>query len=501
MTEIIYLHEEDDWAALRDRLRRAQDPRVLLVLDWEAGFPLRPLDVQLVRREAERFGLTVAFVSRDPERRSLIRSGGLVAFASIARAEATPEWASAEDVLPDPPRPAWWEEPIRIWPPPGRALPSWARRVGLGVRVLIFVATIILLVGSAYVVVPRATITLVPAGEMLQVVTPVSVSLDAETVDTTASLIPARRVGDYFEGYLEVETTGEAAFSSGRATGEVLFTNLLDQDVPIPSGTVVRTSAGGFPVRFVTAQDAVVPPLGQVPVPIEAVDAGPAGNVGVNQINRIEGFLAFSLRVTNPTPTVGGATQEARAVSQADMDRARELLTVQLLDEAYQGLQVYLEPTEFMPYQSLEVQASEVAYNRFLNERADTVGLHMRLLITGMAADWDNAKAVAYAALTRRVPQGYRLVAASFESGEVAEEPIGSGDLTIFVTAIGYAAADISPQEVRELTLGERVQEAVERLADQMPLSEPARIRVWPDWLERVPLLPLRVDVQVLPEG
>ncbi|HIE37732.1 MAG TPA: hypothetical protein EYP77_01455 [Anaerolineae bacterium] len=354
------------------------------------------------------------------------------------------------------------------------------------------------LLASACIIVPQATITLVPAGETVRVIAPVSVDLEAESVDAAAGVIPARRVGDYFEGDIEVETTGTVAFASGRATGTVLFTNLLGQDVMVPAGTVVRTSSGSFPVRFATTQEAHVPPFGQAAAPIQALDEGPVGNVGPNQINQVEGIAALALRVTNPEPTSGGSSQEVRAVSQADMDRARELLTVRLLDEAYQGLQQYLEPAEFLPRQSLAIQASEVAYDRFLTERADTLGLHMRILVTGLAVDRDNAGTVAYVALARRLPPGYNLVGAEFEMGEVAEEPVGPGDLTFFVTATGYAAAEIDLQAVLESILGRPVERAVERLAADLPLAQPARIQVWPEWLDRVPVLPLRVDVRVV---
>jgi hypothetical protein len=497
MIEVIHLQEDDDLAALRSYLRRAQDGRVALVLPWEARLFSGPLDGELVRREAERRGLEVAIVSEDPHHRAMARWAGLPVFASVSRAQAA-TWRYAERPSIEPPHPEWWEEKTAS-PPPAPPLPVWARRALRGARTAVFALTLLLLLVSAYVIVPRGSVTLVPASEMVEVIVPVSLSLDAEPVDTVAGIVPARQVGDYFEGYIEVETTGTTAFWSGWATGSVLFTNLLGQEVMAPAGTVVRTSAGGFPVRFTTTEEVVVPALGQAPASIEALDEGLVGNVEANQINRVEGIASLALRVTNPEPTTGGSSQEVRAVSQEDMDRARTLLTEQVLDEAYQGLQEYLEVTEFMPRQSLEIQASEVSYNRFLTERADTLGLQLRLLVTGLAVDRDNAEAIAYAALGRRLPSGYVLVGADFEIGEVAEEPMAAGDLTFFVTAVGYTAAEIDLQAVRDAILGRRVEEAAEQLAADLPLAEPARIRVWPEWLGRLPALPLHLAVQIIP--
>ncbi|HIE38522.1 MAG TPA: hypothetical protein EYP77_05545, partial [Anaerolineae bacterium] len=92
MGEVIYLQEEDDMAVLRSRLRRAQNGRVVLVLPWDARLLSRPLDGELVRREAERLGLEVAVVCEDPDRRALVRWSGLPAFSSVSQAEAAPRW-------------------------------------------------------------------------------------------------------------------------------------------------------------------------------------------------------------------------------------------------------------------------------------------------------------------------------------------------------------------------------------------------------------------------
>ena len=234
MAVVIHLQEDDDLAVLRDRLRRVQDGRAVLVLPWEASLLSRPLDGELLRREAERLGLEVAVVTEDPDRRGLIRRFGLPVFVSVAQAQATAVWPLAERAPVEPPRTAWWEEEVPLWPPSVRVLPHWARRARRGARTAVFAGTLLLVLVSFYVVAPRATITLVPAGRTLSVIVPVSGSRDAESVDTVGRLVPARRVGDWFEGDIRTETTGRVAFQSGRSTGTVLFTNLLGQDVAVP---------------------------------------------------------------------------------------------------------------------------------------------------------------------------------------------------------------------------------------------------------------------------
>nr|HID12729.1 hypothetical protein [Anaerolineae bacterium] len=498
---VVELQPQDDLASVRHRLSWLGGGRVALVLPWDIRFLSRELDFGLVRREAERRQLEVAIVSADPERRRLARGCGFPAFASVEEAQETEVWHSRPPEQAEPPSRHWWEEDIVLRPRPVRPHAPWFDWVKLGLRVIIFVLSLSILAGSAYAIVPSAVVTLVPAGREFTTIVPVSVDPEVETVDHVTRVIPARRVGVEVEGYAEVETSGTMNVAAGRATGVVLFTNLLAQDYLVPAGTIVRTSSTSYPIRFRTTADAAVPAGGQATAPVEALEER-AGNVGAFQINRIEGVAASAVRVTNPEPTTGAEPREVRVVTQADYDRVRRQLIHQLLDQAYVEMGVLLKPTEFLLRQSLRIEAvPKEAYTRFVSEQADTVGLNMRLLVSGLAVDVDNAEAVAYTNLSRRLPPGYVLVDARFELGEVAEEDIGPGWFTFFVTARGYAAAALDTEAVVALVRGQRVADARERLRTEFPLSEEPRVAIWPEWLERLPLLPLRISVQVMPQG
>ena len=174
----------------------------------------------------------------------------------------------------------------------------------------------------------------------------------------------------------------------------------------------------------------------------------------------------------------------------------------QLLAQAYVDMGVLLEPTEFLLRESLFIEAvPKESYTRFISEQADSVGLDMRLLISGLAADVDNAESVAYINLLQRLPSEFVLVDARFELGEVAEEDIGLGRFTFFVTAHGYAAAALDPNSAVDLVRAQPLAESRERLWSEFPLAEAPQVKIWPEQLERMPLLPLRIRVEVLPQA
>ncbi len=504
---VVELKPQDDLASVRHRLSCLGRGRVALVIPWDMRFLSRDLDFDLLRREAERYQLEVAIVSADPVRRWLARGCGFPAFASLKRTQETEVWRSRFPEPVEPPPRHWWEESIDLRPRPVRPHGPWLDWVKLGGRLLIFVLALLVIAGSAYAIVPSGAVTLVPAGREFITIVPVSVDPEVEMVDHAARVIPARRVGVEVEGYAEVETTDTMRFTVGRAAGMVLFTNLLVQDYMVPAGTVVRTSSTSYPVRFRTTVDVIVPASGQTTVPIEALEDG-VGNVGAFQINQVEGVAASAVRVINPEATTGAEPREVRVVTQADRDRVRRQLMQQLLDLACEEMGYLLKSTELLLRPSLRIEAvPKQAYTRFVTEQADSVGLNMRLLVSGLAVDVDNAEAVAYTVLSRRLPPGYVLVDAGFELGEVAEEDIGPGRFTFFVTARGYAAAALNTDAAVALVRGQYVADARGRLLAEFPLAEAPQIVIWPEWperlkwLERLPLLPLRISMEVAPQG
>jgi hypothetical protein len=510
MPAVVELQPHDDLTSLRFHLDRVEDGRVALLLPWDIRFLSRELDYELLRREARQRQLEVAIVSLDPERRQLAHGCGFPAFPSAQAAQSSARWHGPQPQRVQPPPRYWWEEEVDLHRRRARPRPTWLDWIRQGIRFATFILVIVAVAGSAYVIIPTAEITLVPAGETVAVRVAVSVDPEIESVqpyaDGTGGIVPSRRVGLEVEGNAEVETTGIANVTSGRATGEVLFTSLLAQDYLVPAGTVVRTSSTSYPIRFRTTADVVVPANGQARAPIMALDRR-TGNVGAFQINRVEGVVGSAVRVINPEPTTGADPKEVAVVVQADYDRVRERLTQELLDKAYVELHGLLEPNESLAFQSLRVESvPKKAYSHFIGEQTETVGLNMRLLVSGQAVDIDSAEGVAFRALTAELPSGYRLVDADFEIGDVEDEDTGPGWFMFYVTGRAYAAAVINGDEVIQQIRGQRVPDARAQLEAEFPLAEPPHFVTWPEWpeqlawLERVPLLPLRIDLHVTPQ-
>jgi len=365
---------------------------------------------------------------------------------------------------------------------------------------LLLLACLGALAATLAVTVPSAQITLKPQQVTVNARVPVSLSLDPAftQVDLEHRLIPTRRIGVEVAGSASVPTTGISYADTGRATGNVYLVNLLDQEIAVPAGTVVRATASSQPVRFQTLRALTLPPQGEAQVAIEALDPGPTGNVGPYQINQIEGPLAYALRVFNETATKGGTREPVPVVTRADREQAWKAAVQAALDQAYLDLQALLEPDEFLPRHSLIVQATpKVDYSHLVDEPSSSLSLDVRLLVTGQAVRAGDVQKVAYQALLQRLPPGYHLIDVQFATSELVEEDIGSGPLTFFVTAYGTGQADIATDVVWELVRGRPVAEARDLLVRRLPLIAAPEITVTPPWFPNLPWLRSRVVIQI----
>jgi hypothetical protein len=507
----ITIKPTDDRYSVREALLRVDHDRVLVILPWDVDIGWsQPFDFEIQRRVAQERNFETAWVIEDPDRRSVARLAGLPVFASERAVEA---YLVRHDRLPplkagsrpEQPKLPWWASMPRR-PKSLDHKSSTHKNPPLWLLLIegVLLIAVLGVVGAAFALgVPSAKITLYPASVSFTRIVPISVDPTLEAIDTTRGVITSQRVGEEFEGYAEVVTSGRGQSYSGRASGRVLFSNLLGQDYPVPAGTVVRTSAGSYPVRYQTTQAVTVPAFGQVETRVEAMIEGPRGNVDAYQINFVEGVIGIAIRVTNTAPITGAQSDTVRVVAEADRERAWALAAQQIMANAHNGLQeiAALRPGRFLPQQSLRVQAApRTVYTHSVGEQTDILGLSLRLLITGETVTAREAQAVAYGHLVSQLPPNYTLIGAQFGYGEAAEEDIGPGQFSFFVTAYGQASARIDAEEVQALIRGMRVEAAHDELQRALPLARPPTISVSPSWFPYVPFLPIRTQIEIVPE-
>ena len=498
--KIITLAPEDDVTGARDRVDWAQADRMVLVLSHGSNsYAWREVDFALLRRASQEYGCEIAIVSSNWNQRRAAHDVGLVTFRTVDQA-VKERWLPNEDV-----------DPIQRVTPPRRFKLNSLRRffprrnwLLIGLRILVALATIVIVTGTALVLVPTARITLTASSQDISIIVPVTLDTQIDKVDLNARTVPAQRVDVVVEDVAAAATTGAKDIPQGKAKGSVLFFNVLSTPYTVPRNTVVRTSSASIAVRFVTLNDVAVPPAGRAQVAVEALDQGPSGNVPANQINLVEGLPALAVRVLNTQPASGGGVETVRAVTQDDYKRARAVLFDKLLQVALDRMKADPEVVRngwfIVPNTLFIADVQNETYDRFVTEQADEVKLDMRLQVAGYAVSPGDLDTVARSVLLDKVPQGFSLLDMSTERGDVAEE--GTGMRTVFyVVAHGIAGAKIDENQVKREVRGKTAADAQSILLQKFALKGNPVIEVEPAWLlryvNRLPFVTLRIQTQV----
>lgn len=400
-----------------------------------------------------------------------------------------------------------------------RYLPRLFRWVRWAFMTFVFALGVLAPVGAGYIILPGARLTLTPEQTAVSAIARITVVVPAEgeqgleEIDFEGQRIAGRRVSAEVGAEAVAAATGTGEVPSSRATGTVVFSNLLAQDYTVGTGTAVRTSAG-TPVRFVTTGDVTVLPLGQAAVGIEAVEPGPQGNVGVGLINQVEGAAARAVRVTNPEPTRGGGVSQVRAVTQSDREALRRSVLAELRSQGYQRVlerpeaEGGLREGEYLVPGSVRVfQVLHETFDRFAAEEAESVRLEMRVSVTGVVVDLGDAFNLARHILSRRVSSGYELVDVRYLPGLMGDNVIGDGTLTFFVETEGIAEARLQHDRLKRWLRGKPFDEGLAlldevRQTDALRVAERPQVEIWPGWAsDRFPWLIWRIQVIETAEG
>jgi len=504
--QIIQLEPHDDVNSVRDKLGWLRAQRVLLVLppDHHNRILQRKLDLVLIQREITRRRAHFALITDDPDITDHAQELGIPTFPSIAESHRI-AWRSQPARLTirreDQPRP--YDPTVAAVASRLVETPENERRQ-FAISIASFGLALAALLTVAYVVLPGATVSLAPASNQVSVAVPVTADPSLEVIDFDNALTPARIVGVEVEDQATIETTGSKDVPALKANGVITFINQVPEEITIPAGTVVRSTAGN-PVRFVTTDSVIIE--GRVnataDAPIEAVEPGVEANLPSSLINSVEGPLASRVKVFNAGPTRGGDIQQVPAVSQDDYDRLRAALLQELQQQAYAESTELLTETEFVATESLIVVLVQgETFDRFLGEEAETVGLEMRVVVQGVVIDERDARQVALNELAKKVGPAFDIDEGTliFRRGEVTQvDP--DRRVTFLMQSSGDVAAAINASEVQRLITGKRLDEAQVILEQELPLRQAPTIEIRPPILKRLPLLAPRIQVEIADQG
>lgn len=488
-TQIITLESHDDLISVRDRMSWAKTPRILLVIPKFVKVTLRQVDFKILQRHASSLGAQMGIVTRTRRIRAETEALGIPVFESTGQAQRVTWTKPKQHKVPRkaPDRTLREkQEQIRV--------KEEAWRVHPITRVLALLVGVVSVLALVALFIPRAQVRLNPITQTQSIVFPVTASTSVKSVYITGS-IPVRERRIVVDGVQKVLVTGEGTVPQSKAKGIVIFRNLTQNAVDIPTGTIVQ----GSDVRFTTTKNGIVDPgVGKtVELPIEAVVGGIAGNLDAEVINLIEGRLALSLSVTNPEPLTGGRERASVQATDSDRARAKELLLKSLESDARASLLDELNSDDLLFDKTFSLtQILLESYDPPAGAAGSQLTLTMQVEYSVQYASASDLTELASLALNASLPSGFAAMSdkATIEQ-KSTPQLLGDGSLRWDMRVEQEIAQQVNTAFVAQLIQGLGLSAAQSRLKQNLPLASEPKVSLSPAWWPWVPIVPFRIEV------
>jgi hypothetical protein len=512
--EYIQLEAGEDISSVRDRLSFIRGKRVLVIWPEQGTALIRKLDLVFLQREARRRVIQLALVTHDQQVITHASELEISTFETIKEAENN-KWKRGRTRVftQRHHKPEHEPDPEELMPVASRVRNPRKRMSDALHRIFQFIVAFIVfgvIGGAIFVAVPSAQVTLALAQETVNVEVAINANPDPNVldIDIDSGTIPATVLRATVQTVQSIETSGAARGEDSRAIGVVTFTNQTPRAVEIPANTQVSTSAG-TPIRFRTTVAASL--SGQVgarvDVAIEAIpeSAGSIGNVSEGLINTVIGTLGEQVTVRNLQPTTNGASQTFAIVTQDDHDRLMGIVRAQLQARAFAEMQanfssdtqVIVVETVHIPEESL--RTDWINFSHEVGAFSDTLTLDMQAVVQALVIDDRFARQIVFARLSAAKPANLILQPESFTYTRGPVTNTNANSQTTF-TAFGNALAigQVDTFQLQQAIAGKTVEQAQMTLTQTVELAPDTtpEIRLFPQWLWQMPLLPVRISIR-----
>jgi hypothetical protein len=335
-----------------------------------------------------------------------------------------------------------------------------------------------------------------------------TVNIDPEftDVDVENRTLPAITIRLQIEETATIGTTGSQNLGNVQALGTVIFINNSNNEIEIPAGTNVSTSAG-TPIMFRTTE-AVFLPSGngeQVEVTIEALagSAGDVGNVAENMINTVIGPLEERVSVINLVPTDGGQSRTVKAVSATDRERLKGAVRQQISQHAYTQMLSMASDTQIVIADTLLIDEDSMrddwtVFSADIGEITDTLSLTMRVVVEGIVVDTQLGQQIVFARMADQIPRGRIIIPETI--GYTHGDVVMAND-TIMFTMSGnvIVVGQVDTGRIQNDLAGKSLAASMEYLETLVDIDEDStpEITLSAGWADRMPIIPMRIKIVV----
>ena len=234
-------------------------------------------------------------------------------------------------------------------------------------------------------------ITVVTSGEVLDTDPKIlAVKIDGEETGTKRGITTGKKiVGEKAKGAITIYgTTLGRTFAAGtavQAANSLKF--VTDSSVTIATGSAASTATAT--------------------INITAFGIGDSYNLGTNSLFSIGDYPQSSYQGKNDSAFSGGSSRQVLVVTKQDQDRLLATLSAELADKGQVDLKNKLGSDQSLLAGSLTTTITKKKYDRDIDTEADSVGLNLTVVATGVILDQKQLAVKMGKLLSDKVPQDF----------------------------------------------------------------------------------------------
>ncbi len=487
-TEIIRINQFDNISSIRDKLKWVKSPRVLVYFPDRINDSFSQVDLQILVRQAQRQGTQLALVSRS------------VILKERAEGLCLPIFNSTEDAY----RQRWRVIKRKQTSPADNE----ATKKSIGelreqlivhrsgdeihqvIRLFAFLAGIASVITLVWFFIPRVEV-IFDSDRQVQNYKMILQGKMSESGFEFVGVIPVHETVILVNSTDQRETSGMVSLPNTKATGEVILTNLTDQTVEIPKGTIISTLSDP-PVKYSTSYDEVVEAgAGKTKaVMVEALEAGLSGNIQAGEIRVVQGKAGLLVAAHNETDFYGGVDAQVAAPSISDFDMLEQKILKTMALDAEEMTKNAMETGQLMLPGSIHLK-QVIITNAFpsIGEPGDTLEMEIQAEYIAWYVEQEEMTSLGQMAMDALLPKEFRAADPSV-SIEISPAPLQQNNLLTWqIQMTRIIEKDLQQAEIVHLISGRNPEIAAHLLQEKYLLASVPEIFLTPNWWRVLPFL------------
>lgn len=368
-------------------------------------------------------------------------------------------------------------------------------------KLFLGIAAVILLIAGyvmAFMVLPKATVTLETDTSNLDTNLTLIADPNAQRLDKENGIIPAINKEFRKTDTEKVAATGEKNLGK-KATGSVTLSlsNCSSQQLSISAGTTVSTGN----ISYVTQESATLqsveiggdcrnedfPNISSRTVDVVAQSPGERYNVDSNKSFTVAGYSAVS--ATNDDAMSGGTDKIVKIVTQEDVDKARDAITKRAGDEAPEDLKEDIQDEGYMPIEeTLKSGNPTVTSSPEVGAEANEVTITSTTVFNMLGVKENDLKTLVEEDVKQKIDPETQVIRDNglSKANIRVEQASPNGQTTLALQTIVVAGPELNEEALKKEIAGKKRGEIQDMLKKRPGVNE-VEVEYSPFWVQSTP--------------